>query len=351
MIKKIISVMLSFSLIFICALSVSADDISVSAKACVLMDADTGEILYEKNSSKKLSMASTTKIMTALLCLENKERDSLFKIKREHILVEGSSMGLLEDDEVNLKILAAGMLMLSGNDAANAAAIKISGSIESFCELMNNRAKEMGLLNTSFKTPSGLDDDEHYSTALDMARLGAEAIKNPDFLEICSKSKYTVKYNGKSRTLYNHNRLLKETQGCIGIKTGFTKKSGRCLVSAVKRNGRTLICVTLNAPNDWSDHKRLYSFGFDLFENYKLDTSFEHIKLNVLTGSDVSLSVCAVGDGEIGLKKGEEIKREIYVKPFYFAPVLKGEMAGEAVYIINDKEVLRLPLIFNETAL
>ena len=227
-------------------------DYQTKAKAAVLMDAQTGRVLFAQNAGLRLPMASTTKIMTALLTLEQGGLDNYFQVDSDAIRVEGSSMGLQEGDSVSLRALAYGMLLASGNDGANAAAVRISGSIPAFVERMNARAAEIGMADTRFATPSGLDDPGHYSTAYDMALLAREALQNPLFAEICAQSKAVVQYGNPpyNRWLTNHNRLLREYPGTIGVKTGFTKASGRCLVSCAERDGVRLIAVTLGCPDD-----------------------------------------------------------------------------------------------------
>ncbi len=244
---------------------------AVAAKAAALIDASTGKVLYEKNGNDELPMASTTKIMTTLLTLESGGLDEYFEVDPEAIKVEGSSMGLREGKTVTKMMLAYGMMLPSGNDAANAAAVKVAGDMSEFVGMMNERAEEMGLTCTHFVTPSGLDDytDEHYSTALDMARLTMNALENDAFRQVCSTRSICLEYgDGEQLWLSNTNRLLSSCDGVIGVKTGFTDKAGRCLVSACERGGVTLICVTLNDPNDWYDHSNLYDYGFELVRSY-----------------------------------------------------------------------------------
>ena len=202
------------------------DELALSARAAILMTSDTLEVVYAKNEHERLPMASTTKIMSALLALEYKSPDEAVTVTKEAVSVEGTSMGLLPGDCVSVKTLACGMLLSSGNDAANVAAYAVSGGLDEFTALMNQRAKELNMNDTSFETPSGLDSENHYSTAYDMALLGAEAIKNPEFLSICSKKSMSVSYGNPPyrRTVTNHNRLLTIDEDCIGIKTGFTKE-------------------------------------------------------------------------------------------------------------------------------
>lgn len=239
----------------------------IAARAAVVVEYETGKVLYEKNADLQLPMASTTKIMTTLLTLESDNIDDWFTVDSEAIKVEGSSMGLSEGEVITKRILAYGMMLPSGNDAANAAAVAVSGSIEGFVRLMNEKAENFGLTNTHFVTPSGLDDytDEHYSTALDMANLTRLALSNETFREICGTKSICLEFgDGESFWLSNSNKLLSSCEGVIGVKTGFTDKAGRCLASACERDGVTLICVTLSDPNDWYDHTNLYDYCFSL---------------------------------------------------------------------------------------
>ncbi len=325
---------------------------SVSAKSAIVIDADTKEILFEKDAYTRRPMASTTKIMTSLLCLESSERDTPFKVDGAAIRVEGTSMGLLEGDTVTLKTLAIGQLMLSGNDAANAAAVRISGDSESFAKKMNERAAEIGMKSTNFVTPSGLHDENHYSTAYDMALLGAEAIKNPDFLEICSKSKYTVSYGQPEvrRTFSNHNRLVRELEGCIGIKTGFTKKAGRCLVSAVRRGKRTLVCVTLSAPNDWQDHKSLYNFAFSLYKETPAPKA-ELPTLPIANSEHNEIPLELSGEvPTLFVRAGEKVECKITLRPFEYAPVFKGQVVGSLYYCVGETVLYKSPLVAAKSA-
>ena len=242
----------------------AAEAPAVSAKGCVLMDAQTGYILFEQNAQEKLPMASTTKIMTTLLTLESGDLDTPFVVDSDAICVEGSSMGLLPGDTVTKRALCVGMLLPSGNDGANAAAVRVGGSIPAFLEMMNARARQIGMTRSCFASPSGLDEEGHGASAYDMALLAREALRNPEFSEICCRQTMTVCYGNPpyARTLTNTNKLLGMDDTVIGVKTGFTDAAGRCLVSACRRQERTLICVTLNDRNDWEEHSALYDYGF-----------------------------------------------------------------------------------------
>ncbi len=347
MIKRIVVFFVLFLSFKVCAFAVP----SVSAHSAALMVADTRELIYGKNEHEQCGMASTTKIMTALLTLECASPSKEITVTEQMAAVEGTSMGLLPGDKVTYHDLVYGMLLASGNDAANTAAISVAGNIEKFAKIMNSRAAEIGMANTNFVTPSGLDAENHYSTAYDMALLGCEAIENPEFRVACSSVNAKLCYGNEpyTRWLSNHNKLLKSFDGAFGIKTGFTKKSGRCLVSAAERDGVTLVCVTLNAPNDWSDHKSLLEYGFSLINKKQVTVGTYNIKVygsdksNIPVGIGGSVSVTA-------LCSQEGIESQILLKPYAVAPVKKGEILGEVQVKIGGRTVESVPLIAQEEA-
>lgn len=331
-----------------------ADEPEISAKAAVLISADTGEIIYERDSSRKLPMASTTKIMTVLLCLESGDLYEEFVVDSDAIKVEGSSMGLQEGDIVTKYALCCGMLLPSGNDAANAAAVRIAGNIEDFAEMMNDRARELGLSRTFFVTPSGLEGEGHGSSAYDMAILAREALKNETFREICSQSSIQLEFGNPpyKRWLKNTNKLLTMCNGVYGVKTGFTDEAGRCLVSACQRDGMDLICVTLNDRNDWDDHSRLYDYGFSRVQKTKVPVpeSFElelagagKDKLIVAPGG-IPVTVTSLGQntGDIGLR--------VISPPFVYAPVNQGDEVAQLEISFRGREITRIPLCAQEDA-
>lgn len=320
----------------------TAVSLGISASSAVVMVAQTGEVLYEKNAHTRRSMASTTKIMTSLIALERADLKSEIIVNSNELNVEGTSMGLLPDDKVTFEALVYGMLLQSGNDAANVTAVKLGGSRAKFVSLMNIRAKELGMKNTNFVTPSGLDAKEHYSTAYDMALLGSAAILNPDFRYICSQKQAVVYYGNPPyrRTLTNHNKLLGYYNGCIGLKTGFTKKSGRCLVSAAERNGIILVAVTLNAPDDWNDHKKLLDYGFSQVENSIVEVVDVPQKIQVVGGKKNNVSVkLAEPFSVISSEKTGGISSCVLLDSFLYAPVRKGEKVGKVVYFLGDRKV------------
>lgn len=241
-----------------CITPAVAEALEVSATAAVLMDADMGQVLYEKNGDRQMLIASTTKIMTALVVLEHAAPDDVITVTPNH-MAEGSSMYLRAGETVRVEELLYGLLLCSGNDAA-LALTECAGGLTPFVALMNEKAAALGMAHTSFANPNGLDADGHYSTARDMAVLAAAAVENPTFRRICSSRSVTI----GQRTMENHNRLLRQMEGCVGLKTGYTRAAGRTLVSCAERDGCRLVAVTLQDGNDWADHAALYDYGFRL---------------------------------------------------------------------------------------
>ncbi|WP_312641639.1 D-alanyl-D-alanine carboxypeptidase family protein [Hydrogenoanaerobacterium sp.] len=342
----------SILVVFSMLLSVQAYSIEVNAKGAVLMDAQSGRVLFAQNERERMPMASTTKIMSALLTLEQENLDEYFTVDADAIRVEGSSMGLVPDDSVTLRVLAAGMLLASGNDAANAAAVHIAGSRQLFVEMMNKRAEELGMEGTSFETPSGLDGDEHYSTAYDMALLAQAALKNEAFAEICSQYRMTLEYGNPpfKRWMRNHNRLLDDYKGAIGVKTGFTKKAGRCLVSAAERDGVTLIAVTLGCPDDWRMHTKMLDYGFEQLKSTDLSALLPPLEIAVGGGVSSSVGLAPQGGLTAALAEGEQVRvqAKIGMNRFVLAPVKKGAAVGEVVLTLDGRELRRIPLCATE---
>lgn len=332
MLKKLLCVVLSFFIvIWFLPVYSNASEISVSAESAVVLNADTGEILYSKNPYEKRGMASTTKIMTSLVALEYGNLTDTVKAKLSDVTVEGTSIGLKEGDEVSLETLVAGMLLESGNDAANVTATMIGGSKEKFSQLMNKKAKELGMLSTNFKNPSGLTEEGHYSTAYDMALLASETIKNQKFRELCSTRSYKATYGTPQyqRTFYNHNKFLSIYDGALGIKTGFTKASGRCLITAAERDGVTLVAVTLNARDDWNDHVKMMEYAFGILEIKTADFDAAGIKVSVVGSQKKQVSVKLSSPLSFASTKDfKDYETVVYVKPFLYAGVNEGDYVG-----------------------
>ena len=317
----------------------------LSAQSAVLFCPDNGEVIFEKAAHDKIKIASTRKIMTTLLTLEAAQKNNKTVCFTLDMAAEGSSMYLQEGNKLRLSDLAVGMMLASGNDGANAAAIAVGGSKEKFAEMMNKRAKEIGMSDTSFVTPSGLDDEHHYSTAYDMALLMSEALKNQDFAEIAKMKSGTIELiypEGKTLSYTNHNKLLSLYEYCVGGKTGYTKAAGRCLVTAAQKDGVTLIAVTLNAPSDWDDHINMYEYGFSVLENAEIDKEMLSVLVPVAgTGEkiklvpDRSLSfVRRVGDNDFDISENVRY----YIPKFIYEPVRLNEPYGKAVvYLGNNK--------------
>lgn len=327
----------------------------VSAQSAVVLTADTGAVLFEKDGHTPRPVASTTKIMTALLALEAAQErgDPLVDITQEMVAVEGSSMGLQAGDSISLTGLAAGMLLASGNDAANAAALYLDGSLESFAARMNQRAAALGMEDTHFVTPSGLDGEDaqglgHLSTAYDMALLARVALEDQAFRQLCSSPSLAVEFAEpvKRVTYTNHNKLLAQYQGCVGVKTGFTKEAGRCLVSAAERDGALLIAVTLNAPNDWQDHTALLDYGFSQMEPYQLAGGDVRLTVPVVGSPVEVVSLRGSNGGEVTLPLGQgaQVERVVRVPKFLYAPVEAGEQVGEICWYLEGQLLGSAPL-------
>lgn len=301
----------------------------ISAECAVLMTAQTGCVIFEKNAHRRHSMASTTKIMTSLLAVESGKMQNEIKVTSESVNAEGTSMGLAAGDCVSLEELCYGMLLPSGNDAANAAAQYLGGSVGKFAGMMNSRAEKIGMTDTNFVTPSGLDDENHYSTAYDMALLGREAVKNPLFLEICSSRKAAVTFGSPpaEHILYNHNRLLSSCDEVLGIKTGFTKKSGRCLVTYAQKDGVGLVAVTLNAPDDWNDHMKLLVYGFETVSAAEKTVPVP-AELSVAGGESDFVKISQ--PKTLIESTAVNISCKVYLPRFLYAPVRSGDIVGRA---------------------
>ncbi|WP_348025543.1 D-alanyl-D-alanine carboxypeptidase family protein [Aciduricibacillus chroicocephali] len=233
----------------------------VSANNAVLLDQKSGKVLFEKRAHEKQSIASITKVMTAIIAIESGKMDEIAKTSRKAIYTEGSSIYLEQGEKMNVEDLVYGLMLRSGNDSAIAIAEQIGGSEEGFVHLMNEKAAWIGMQNTHFDNPHGLESDTHYSTAYDMALLMRYAMENKEFQKISGTKMH--KAESRSYAWKNKNRLLTEKyRYCTGGKTGFTKKAGRTLLTTAEKDGHALVVVTLNAPDDWNDHIQLYEYGF-----------------------------------------------------------------------------------------
>ena len=325
--------------------------INISATAAVVVNADTGEVLFSQNGDRRLPMASTTKIMTAILLLENVDLKEEIITTKQMVTVEGSSMGLLEGDRVNYETLLYGMMLPSGNDAATTVAISLGGSLEGFSRMMNKKAAEIGMDNTHFVTPSGLDSELHYSTALDMAKLAVYAMKNKKFKEVVNTKSIRVEYGNPpySRSLFGHNKLLDNYEWANGIKTGYTSKSGRCLVSSASKNGTNVIAVTLNDSNTVTSHKALLEYGFTNLTKYTLELPYEYSKIPVISGEN-KYAKLKVDTKSVGLsaKERESLSYKITLKSFIYAGQEKGSVVGSIKFYTKNGVLADLPIYLKE---
>lgn len=316
----------------------------VSAASAILMDGGTGTVLYEKNAHERRLIASITKLMTGLVALESgHDLKEEITVPAEWTGVEGSSIYLRPGEQVTLETLLYGMLLQSGNDAATVVAQVCAGSVEAFAEKMNAKAAELGMKDSHFTNPSGLNDKGHYSTAYDMALLARACLENDTLSQIVATK--SVALGG--RVFTNHNKLLWQYEGCVGMKTGYTEKAGRTLVSAAERDGMTLICVTLNDPNDWADHTALFDRGFSGYDSLLLAEEGEILcRIPVSGGLAPFCPVAAGTKARLCVAEGTEAERELVLdETTLTAPVTKGTVLGEAVYRVNGEEKLRIPLV------
>ena len=341
-----------FGLLLAAALTVcvtavpSAQAVGTSAVSAILVDVDSGRVLYEQNADAKMLIASTTKIMTALVAIREGNLADTVKVSREAAYTEGSSMYLKEGEELSLEALLYGLLLCSGNDAAMAVAQHVGGSVEGFVQLMNETAAELGMEHTSFANPHGLDAETHYSTARDMARLACAAVGNPTLLRIATTSSASV----GGRTMNNHNKLLGYMEGCLGLKTGYTRAAGRTLVSCVERNGRRLAVVTLHDGNDWADHQALYEYGFSHFPAKQGAVLGQTLQTSPVQGGvKPAVPLVAADSFSWPLAEGETWNREIRLDRPLTAPLAAGTPVGEAVFTVGGQEVGRVGLLCGET--
>ena len=310
------------------------------------MDAATGRVLFEKQADSRSLIASTTKIMTALVVCEQCNVLDRMRIPKEAVGIEGSSMYLQEGEVLTIQELLYGLMLHSGNDAAVALAIYCGGTVEGFAELMNDKARQLGMKNSHFENPNGLDAPEHYSTARDLAILASNAMENPIFYKTVSAKTVTI----GQRYLRNHNKLLWQVEGADGVKTGYTRAAGRILVSSATREGRRLIGVTLNAPDDWNDHAALLSHGFSGFEHRRIVSCGEIVGfVEIVGGQSGNVQLLAAGDFDYALAAEETASLSVPGAGFVYAPVVSGADAGFAHVCINGKSVGKVPLVYGET--
>ena len=341
LLKRLTAILCLVSLLLsaFCLAAVAEAEPSVSAHSAALIDAQTGDLLFEKNAHARLPMASTTKIMTALVALDLADPQTVISVPPEAVGVEGSSIYLCEGEQLTLEQLLYAVMLESANDASVAVAIGLCGSVERFAEEMNKKAAVIGLRDSCFQNPHGLAAEAHYTTAYELAIIAKHALENELIAQMASTKKTTIPHGDTDgvRLLVNHNRMLRYYDGAIGMKTGYTKKSGRCLVSAAERDGVRLIAVTLNAPNDWSDHTSLLDYGFPLRKSVRLCREHEIcITLPVVGGVNGAVTVSNPQALSVSLPTAcGEIQQVVELPRFLYASVAEGEVLGRAIFFCD----------------
>ena len=319
---------------------------AVSARRAYVLDAVSGRVLFEKNSCEQSLIASTTKIMTALVVCEQCNVLDRMRIPKEAVGIEGSSMYLREGEILTLQELLYGLMLSSGNDAAVALAIYCGGTGEGFAEMMNDKARILGLTGTHFENPNCLDSPGHYSTARDLAVLASYAMENPVFAKTVSAKSVKI----GERYLTNHNKLLWRVEGAEGVKTGFTKAAGRILVSSATRDGRRIIAVTLDDPNDWQNHAAFLEDGFARYAVQTVITQGQKLgTVEVLGGESQRVEVLAAEDFSYALAQEEHPQTALPGPGFVYAPAVEGADAGYAYVLINGKAVGKIPVVYGGT--
>ena len=359
-IRKVLSLFLAFFFVFhtfmfpVFGEESKPSSPSLSAESVILLEAESGTTVFEKNAHTRLPMASTTKIMTALVALELAAPDTVICVDGRAVGIEGSSIYLCEGETLTLEALLYALMLESANDAAVAIAIGVAGSEEAFVEAMNAKAISLGLSHSHFANPHGLDNPSHYTTAYELARITQAALQNPLFKTIVSTKKTTIPHQNTDgvRLLVNHNKMLRQYDGCIGVKTGYTQKSGRCLVSAAERDGVTMIAVTINSPDDWSDHTKLLDYGFSIYRSIELCPADFRFCLPVVGGNDPYMAVGVAQSVSVTLPIGSPVIEQTIQCPRYlYAPIKEGDVCGQMLFLCdtnNDgmKEIIKeIPLI------
>lgn len=345
---KIICMIVMTALLLSIALVCAAAP-TTSAKSAVVIDKESGRVLYNQNGDWELPMASTTKIMTALVAIKYGDLNAEVEVSETAAAVEGSSMYLEKGERITLENLVYGLMIVSGNDAAVSIAENVGGSVERFVEMMNETAvNDIGLTHTHFDNPNGLPSDTHYTTALELAKITKYAMSDPKFCEIVSTKTKSVPWSGHeyNRELTNHNKLLGTLDGCVGVKTGYTKAAGRCLVSAVTRDGMTLICVTLDDPNDWADHTSLQNEMFKQYTPTELTTTDKVIDKVVVAGGLLGYTgVSADKAYTFPTCDGDDIKVDTSLSEDLTFPIKTGDSVGKGTVTVNGEKYGEFNLI------
>ena len=320
---------------------------SVSARSAILMDAATGRVLFAQEADRQSLIASITKVMTGLLICEDGDLGRTVTVPPEAVGVEGSSLYLKLGEQLTVEQLLYGLMLRSGNDAAVALAVTADGTAERFVARMNRRAAELGLADTHFANPHGLDDEGNYSTARDLARLAAAAMENETFRQVVSTRTYAF----GQRSLTNHNKLLWRCNGVVGVKTGYTRAAGRLLVSAAERMGRRLIAVTINDPDDWADHAALLDWGFSRMQEKEAAPAGQSLGAVPVVGGTAAVVRCRLTAAlrcTLLPEEGAEVR--LCLPRVVWAPVTEGAQAGWAELCVDGAVLARAPLVWETGA-
>ncbi len=346
--------------------NLNTSTLNLNTRSCIVLDRLSKTVLYGKNEYNKVKMASTTKIMTATIIIENCNLEETVEISKKAANTGGSRLGLKTGDKITIKDLLYGLMLRSGNDAAVALAETCAGSIVDFSNLMNKKANELGLVNTHFESPHGLDSDGHYTTAYELALLSDYALKNKTFLQIVGTSNYTITINGYPKSLTNTNELLGNLNGVYGIKTGFTNGANRCLVTACKRNDMDIICVVLGCDTKkfrTSDSIKLIEYAFNNFEYVnikdKINKELEFWKnenenyfyINKGISSDLKIKYSELDTPIIPINKNEisSINVNIYMNSLLESPVHTDDIIGKIEVTSNNTSILNCNILASNT--
>lgn len=340
--RRFLSAFLCLFMLF-ASLSAPARALETSAASAVVMECGSGRVVYAQNIHAERSIASITKLMTALVAVEHTDDlDEMVTVSPKAAGTEGSSMYLAANEELPLRHLLYGLLLRSGNDAAVAIAIHCAGDVETFARWMNDKAAELGLQHSHFANPNGLEAEGHYSSAYDMALIARAVLAVPALAEIVATKSITL----GERYMENHNKLLRRYEGCIGLKTGYTKAAGRTLVSAAERAGTTFIAVTLHDPNDWDDHVALLDYAFECYHSHLLARGGKTLATVAVEGSLAhTVTVVTASEVRYPLADGENPTVRIQLPTHLKAPVKQGEVVGALVYSLDGKEIARTDLL------
>jgi len=355
--RRLRSIALILAIILTIGTPAAWADCTTQSKSAVLMDVSSGRVLYASNPDCLCYPASTTKIMTAIVALENSELTDVVTASRNAAMQEGSSIYLAEGEKLTMEELLYGLLLASGNDAAVAIAEHVAGSTEKFAAMMNQKAAELGATHTHFVNPNGLPDENHYTTAADLARMARYGLANhPKFREIVSTKNIVIPDNMHEwdRPLQNHNKLLWRYEGADGVKTGYTKAAGACLVASATRQGHQLVAVTLCSANTYDDVTRMLDYGFSNYQFLDLVKRGELVKvLPVRQGKVKTVGVAAARDLSMPVVAGEKdkIQLQFALPQNLTAPVVKGQKVGELILRFDGKEMTRVDLLANDNIL